>query len=83
MKLLTYLFRPSAQRVSTCKVLPRSLARRFEKTYPIRVFEPPIAYPPLRLILLWPRSRDTDPALRWFLAEVRESFSQLRQADGV
>jgi LysR family nod box-dependent transcriptional activator len=61
-------------------VVPQALARLFVRVYPIRVFTPPIAYAPLTLNLLWSRARDRDPALSWFVGELRGCFDRLRVA---
>lgn len=59
-------------------VVPLSIARLFGRVYPITVFEPPVAFPPLKLNLLWARARAGDTALSWFVSELRACFDRLR-----
>lgn len=68
-------------RAGLISVVPKSLASRYVKLYAIETFDPPVAFPPLTLTLLWARGREKDLRQRWFLGQVREAFRRL-QAEG-
>ncbi len=50
------------QRIAT---VPTRLARQQVTTLPLKLFEPPIDLPPLRVSLQWHRSRERDGATTW------------------
>jgi DNA-binding transcriptional LysR family regulator len=47
-------------------LVPRRLARIFAKRFDLRMLEPPMRFPPLRLRMIWSRTVDGDPGHRWF-----------------
>lgn len=61
-------------------VLPASLAEQMSTTLPIRTFQPPVAYGPIKLIQVWPKVRDHDEKLNWFRTLVQECFQELMAA---
>jgi LysR family nod box-dependent transcriptional activator len=56
--------------------LPLSLARHFESVLPIQIFEPPVAFPPLKVIMAWTKASDRDATHCWFRQQVRESIRE-------
>ncbi|MGO9356104.1 MAG: LysR family transcriptional regulator [Xanthobacteraceae bacterium] len=59
-------------------VIPKSIAQHYVSRYAFETFDPPIAFPPLTLKLLWARGREKDLRLRWFLDRIREAFRRLQ-----
>ena len=47
-------------------LVPRRLALLFAERFELRLLEPPVRFPPLRLRMIWSRAVDTDPGHRWF-----------------
>jgi LysR family transcriptional regulator, nod-box dependent transcriptional activator len=64
--------------------IPLSLARRFQAVLPIRIFEPPVEFPPLKIIMAWTKANDRDASHSWLRRQVRESIRELTAewADG-
>lgn len=66
--------------------IPLSLARPFQDVLPIRIFEPPVAFPPLKVIMVWTKASYRDEPHCWFRQQVRESIQALAagwtQGDG-
>jgi LysR family nod box-dependent transcriptional activator len=62
------------QRVATAV---SSLARQQASQLPIKLIVPPFELPALRIVAQWHRSREEDPALRWFRALVLETSSSI------
>ena len=58
-------------------VIPLSLARQFENVLPIRIFEPPVEFPPLKIIMAWTKASDRDASHGWFRMQIRESVEAL------
>jgi len=58
-------------------LVPLSIARQMTKLLPIRAFEPPLDFEPIKLIMVWAKLRDHDAALSWFRGLVRQSFHDL------
>lgn len=58
--------------------VPQSLARCFERGWPIRSFDPPLL-DPLRydISMAWPSHLDADPSHQWLRQQVIESAAQL------
>ena len=69
------------QRIAT---VPLSLARSFQKVLPIRVIEPPPGFPAIREMIVWHRTLEGDPCIRWFI-DLLSSFaaSSTRVAPGL
>jgi DNA-binding transcriptional LysR family regulator len=59
-------------------VIPKSIARHYVSRYAFEMFDPPVAFPPLTLKLLWARGREKDLRLRWFLERIREAFRRVQ-----
>ncbi|MFT4067338.1 LysR family transcriptional regulator [Paraburkholderia sp.] len=57
--------------------IPLSLARPFQAVLPIRIFEPPVTFPPLKIIMAWTKASDRDASQCWFRQQVRESIREL------
>ena len=55
-------------------VVPESLAKRFSSIFPIRIFEPPIKFRPINLMMVWAKAREKDERLKWLRGEIRKSF---------
>jgi LysR family transcriptional regulator, nod-box dependent transcriptional activator len=66
--------------------IPLSLARPFTEVLPIRIFEPPVAFPTLKIIMAWTKASDRDEPHCWFRQQIRESIRELtsrwEQGDG-
>jgi DNA-binding transcriptional LysR family regulator len=45
--------------------MPARLAKRQAETLPLRVFDPPMDLPPVRIIMQWHRNREQDGATVW------------------
>lgn len=60
--------------------IPLSLARPFQDMLPIRIFEPPVAFPPLKIIMAWTKASDRDASQCWFRQQVRESVREFTAA---
>src|SRR5262249_44813457 len=58
-------------------VIPLSLARPFLDVLPIRIFEPPLAFPPLKVIMAWTKASDRDASHCWIRQQIRESIREL------
>jgi LysR family nod box-dependent transcriptional activator len=57
--------------------IPLSLARQFENVLPIRIFESPVEFPPLKIIMAWTKASDRDASHGWFRTQIRESVEAL------
>jgi DNA-binding transcriptional LysR family regulator len=51
--------------------LPRPHAELLRSTFPLRLFKPPLALPPMEVHLYWHRQADAEPASRWLREELR------------
>jgi DNA-binding transcriptional LysR family regulator len=51
------------QRIAT---IPSRLAREQAKSLPLKLIDPPVALPPLRIAMQWHRTREHDGATAWF-----------------
>ncbi|WP_424431619.1 LysR family transcriptional regulator [Parasphingorhabdus sp.] len=59
-------------------LVPASFARLNEGRLGLKVFVPPIQFPPLEYNLVWLRTRDGDPYFEKFRSELREIVSRSR-----
>lgn len=57
--------------------LPRRLARQFQRTYPIRIFELPFASKEHLFHLIWPRQQTRNPVAAWLRDQIIETCSAL------
>lgn len=57
--------------------MPLSLARQFVDVLPIRLFDPPVAFAPLKVIMAWTKASDRDEPHSWFRQQIRESVKEL------
>jgi LysR family transcriptional regulator, nod-box dependent transcriptional activator len=55
-------------------LVPRSVAELYSSMTRITIFDPPVAFPDLKLVLLWVRGREKDARFGWFLNEIRTAF---------
>lgn len=62
-------------------VVPLSIARQMAAILPIRAFEPPLEFEPIKLIMVWPKVRDNDEGLKWFRGLVHQTFQELLTCD--
>jgi DNA-binding transcriptional LysR family regulator len=51
--------------------MPTQLVETYKKPFGLRAYEPPLAIRPFTLSAVWHRRNDADPALRWFVAQLR------------
>lgn len=58
-------------------VVPESLAIQFSRLFPIRIFNPPVDFPPHNLVMIWGRSRENRPEHVWFREMIRLSAGGL------
>ena len=63
-------------------VVPRTVARDFSRWLPLRIFEPPIRLPPMRLVMVWSRARENEEPLAWFRRQVAETFRRRSEECG-
>ena len=61
-------------------VIPASLADQMTGILPLRTFQPPLEFSPIKLIMVWPKVRDSDEKLNWFRALVQSCFQELMAA---
>ncbi len=66
------------EKAGLISVVPKSLAARYVSLYAFETFDPPVAFPPLTLHLLWARGREKDVRLHWFLDQIRAAFRRLQ-----
>lgn len=66
------------QRIAT---LPTRLAREQAAVLPLRLFEPPVNLPPLRIVAQWHRSRQSDGATRWLKDLILETSRSVGYRD--
>lgn len=60
--------------------LPRRLARQFQHTYPIRIFELPFASKTHLFHLIWPRHQSKNPVFTWLREQIIETCRGLDDA---
>lgn len=56
------------------------LAYHFARFLPIRVFKPPIPFPPERTVMVWHARDTTHPAQIWFREQIRELCEEMRRS---
>lgn len=54
-------------------LIPRSLARHYERTFEIDIFRPPYELPQMNLVMIWAHSREAYPDLRWLRETLRSA----------
>lgn len=62
------------QRIATA---PTRLARQQQQVLPLKLFEPPLELPHLKILMHWHRSRDTDGATVWLRELVVATSSEM------
>lgn len=62
-------------------VIPYSLASFYAAYLPIRLFTPPVQFPPIKLIMVWSRSRVKDDALAWFREQLKQCFVRFQPVE--
>ncbi len=63
-------------------LVPASFARLNEARLGLKIFTPPIKFPPLEYNLMWLRTRDGDPYFEKFRSELRESVRKSMVSSG-
>jgi len=58
-------------------VVPKSLGIYYAAHLPLRLFTPPLPFPPLRLVMIWSKARQRDEELTWFRKQVKNCFSAI------
>lgn len=62
-------------------VIPRSLARQMVEYLPIQMFDPPIDFPEIKLVMIWPKARMNDQSLTWLRSVIRQLFRDVMTED--
>ncbi len=57
-------------------VIPETIAAIYARILPIRVLEPPVAFEPLKLVMVWGKAQSRDPAHSWFREAALRSIRQ-------